>query len=286
MAGLKLIKRRISSVTSTQQVTKVMKMVAAAKLRRAQEEILRARPYALELRRVIHALSGRVDRGAHPLLAVRKPDQVQIVVVTGDRGLAGGFNANILKKSRELITQYSHCEVHLITVGKKGTEFFARRGADITAKKLNFFNHMTFADAVELGDTVISHYGTDTDVDRVILVYNEFKSALQQNVVVEQLLPIEPDDDEGNEGVADAIYEPSEMEILNSVLPLYVNVQLWRVLLESFAAEMAARMTAMENATKNASELIDSLTLRYNNARQAAITGEILEIVAGAEGLK
>jgi F-type H+-transporting ATPase subunit gamma len=175
--------------------------------------------------------------------------------------------------------------VSLITVGKRGSEFFARRGANIMAKKQGFFNTMEFNDAIELGDIIMSHYIADQDIDRVLLVYNEFKSALQQNVVVEQLLPIEPEAGEGG-GVADAIYEPSELEILNSVMPRYVNVQLWRVLLESFAAEMAARMTAMENATQNASELIDSLTLRYNKERQAEITGSILEVVAGAEGLK
>ncbi|RQV97084.1 ATP synthase F1 subunit gamma [bacterium] len=286
MAGLKIIKRRISSVKSTQQVTKVMKMVAAAKLRRAQEDILRARPYALELRRVIHELSGRIDRSTHPLLALRAPEQVAIVVVTGDRGLAGGFNANILKKSRELIEQHKTSDVRLITVGKKGTEFFDRRGANITARKINFFNQMTFADAVDLGDKVISRYVAEVNIDRVLLVYNEFKSVLQQQVVVEQLLPIEPTEEEMAAAASDLIYEPSEMEILDSVLPRFVKIQLWRVLLESYSAEMAARMTAMENATKNASELIDSLTLSYNNARQAAITGEILEIVAGAEGLK
>jgi F-type H+-transporting ATPase subunit gamma len=286
MAGLKIIKRRIASVKSTQQVTKVMKMVAAAKLRRAQENILSARPYALALRRVIRELSGRIDRSAHPLLAARSPEQVAIVVVTGDRGLAGGFNSNILKKSRELISQYSQSDVQLITVGRRGTEFFSRRQANVVAKKQNFFNDMTFPDAIELGDKVIARYVAEANIDRVLLVYNEFKSVLQQNVIVEQLLPIEPTEEEMASAVSDVIYEPSEMEILNSVLPRFVNVQLWRVLLESYAAEMAARMTAMENATKNASELIDSLTLSYNNARQAAITGEILEIVAGAEGLK
>ena len=284
MAGLKAIKRRIASVKSTQQVTRVMKMVAAAKLRRAQENMLQARPYALRLRSVIRDLSAQVDRSAHPLLDLREPEHIGLVTVTGDRGLAGGFNANILKRTRETIEQHSSLHTMLFTVGKKGCEFFARRGAEIAGRKQGFFNHLEFGHAQELGDMITSHYVAEK-IDRVYLIYNEFKSALQQNVVVEQLLPIVPDE-HAEHLPSDSIFEPSQKEILDAVLPRYVNVQLWRILLESFAAEMAARMTAMENATQNASELIDSLTLRYNKERQAAITGEILEVVTGAEGLK
>ncbi|MBK6909616.1 MAG: ATP synthase F1 subunit gamma [bacterium] len=284
MAGLKTIKRRISSVKSTQQVTRVMKMVAAAKLRRAQEAMMNARPYSLTLRDAIRDLSSHVDRSSHPLLAVREVDHVGIIVVTGDRGLAGSFNVNILKRAQQLMRENAQHQVHLVTVGKKGSEFFTRRGADVTTRMSGFFNNLDFNHAVTLGDSVIAQYLNST-MDRVYIVYNEFKSVISQRVVVEQLLPIEPDHGDHTSG-PEIIFEPTQIEILNTILPKYVNVQLWRILLESFASEMAARMTAMENATKNAGELIDSLTLTYNKARQSSITGEILEIVAGAEGLK
>ncbi|MBL0060909.1 MAG: ATP synthase F1 subunit gamma [bacterium] len=284
MAGLKTIKRRISSVKSTQQVTRVMKMVAAAKLRRAQEAMMNARPYSLTLRDAIRDLSARVDRSHHPLLEVREVDSIGIVVVTGDRGLAGSFNVNIMKKAQQLMRENAQHEVHLITVGKKGSEFFTRRGADVTGRMSGFFNNLDFNHAVELGETITSQYLNST-MDRVYVVYNEFKSVIQQQVVVEQLLPIVPEHEPKNCGT-EIIFEPNEMEILNTILPKYVNVQMWHILLESFASEMAARMTAMENATQNAGEIIDRLTLQYNKARQSAITGEILEIVAGAEGLK
>lgn len=284
MAGLKTIKRRISSVKSTQQVTRVMKMVAAAKLRRAQEAMMNARPYSHTLRDAIRDLSARVDRSHHPLLEVREIDHVGIVVVTGDRGLAGSFNVNILKKAQQLMRENAQHHVHVVTVGKKATEFFTRRGADVTGRMSGFFNQLDFNHAVELGETITAEYLNST-MDRVYVVYNEFKSVIQQQVVVDQLLPIVPEHEPENAGV-EVIFEPNEMAILNTILPKYVNVQLWHILLESFAAEMAARMTAMENATQNAGEIIDRLTLQYNKARQSAITGEILEIVAGAEGLK
>jgi F-type H+-transporting ATPase subunit gamma len=245
--------------------------------------MINARPYSLMLRGAIRDLAAHVDRTHHPLLEVRDVDHVGIVVVTGDRGLAGAFNVNILKRAQQIMRENAQHQVHLVTVGKKGMEFFTRRNADVTGRLSGFFNHLDFSHAVQIGDLITAQYLNST-MDRVYVVYNEFKSALQQNVVVEQLLPIIPDESEKSR--ADYIFEPSEMEVLNAILPKYVNVQLWRILLESFAAEMAARMTAMENATKNAGELIDSLSLKYNKVRQADITGQILEIVAGAEGLK
>lgn len=245
---------------------------------------MNARPYSLTLRDAIRDLSARVERSSHPLLEIREVDHVGIVVVTGDRGLAGSFNVNIMKRAQQLMRENAQHKVHLITVGKKGTEFFTRRGADVTGRMSGFFNHLDFNHAVELGEIVTAEYQNST-MDRVYVVYNEFKSVIQQEVIVEQLLPIVPDSNAKVSG-AEIIFEPNEMAILNAILPKFVNVQMWRILLESFAAEMAARMTAMENATQNAGELIDNLTLTYNKARQAAITGEILEIVAGAEGLK
>jgi F-type H+-transporting ATPase subunit gamma len=286
VSGLKIIKRRIRSVESTQQITRVMKMVAAAKLKRAQENIVRSRPYALRLRDVIRELSTRVDRSHHPLLRVaEKSRNIGIMVVTGDRGLCGSFNSNILRRTSRLIEESQDQQVHLITAGRRGSDFFGRRNFDIIEKKAGFFNHLEFTHAEEIGQAIIDRFIAD-DLDRVIVVYNEFKSAIQQNVVVEQLLPIVPDPTDSHEITADIIYEPSEGKILEAILPQYVRVQVWRILLESFAAEMGARMTAMENATKNAQELIESLTLNYNKVRQAAITREILEVVSGAESLR
>lgn len=285
MSGLKIIKRRIRSVKSTQQITRVMKMVAAAKLRRAQENIVRARPYALRLRQVIREVSQRVDRNHHPLLAVKPHQELGIVVVTGDRGLCGGFNSNILKRAQKLIDENHHQKVFLFTVGRRGTEYFTRRNAPICHSLSGLFNHLDFSHAQELAAQIIHRY-EHHEMDNVVVVYNEFKSAIQQNVVVEPILPITPDEHDHDGLKSDVLYEPSEIEILNSILPQHLEVQLWRMMLESFAAEMGARMTAMENATKNAQELIDSLTLTYNKVRQSSITREILEVVAGAESLR
>lgn len=285
MSGLKIIKRRIRSIQSTQQITRVMKMVAAAKLKRAQEDIISARPYALRLRQVIRELATRVDRSHHPLLHLHATHRVGIMVVTGDRGLCGSFNTSILRRAQKLMDENAQHHVQLITVGRRGTEFFTRRGADVTEKLFSFFNQLEFSHAFRLGTAVIERYVAN-EFDRVLVVYNEFKSAIQQNVVVEQLLPIVPDPADEHGFDADIIYEPSEDAILEAILPLHVKMQIWRMLLESFAAEMGARMTAMENATQNAQELIESLTLTYNKVRQAAITREILEVVSGAESLR
>jgi F-type H+-transporting ATPase subunit gamma len=285
MSGLKIIKRRIRSIQSTQQITRVMKMVAAARLKRAQDNIVRARPYALRLRQVIRELSTRVDRSHHVLLKLEPPRTIGIVVVTGDRGLCGSFNTNILRRAQRLMDEHQGHDVHLVTVGRRGTELLTRRGAPIIHKMAGFFNHLEFLHAVRLGDEIMQHY-VEADVNRVYVVYNEFKSAIQQNVIVEQLLPIEPDPADEHAYTSDIIYEPSEERVLEAILPLYARVQMWRILLESFAAEMGARMTAMESATNNAQELIESLTLTYNKVRQAAITREIMEVVSGAEGLR
>lgn len=285
MSGLKIIRRRIRSIQSTQQITRVMKMVAAAKLKRAQDNIVHARPYALRLREVIRELATRVDRGHHPLLDLREPHGLGIMVVTGDRGLCGSFNTGILRRGQRLMEENAGRSIRLITVGRRGTDFFARRGADVIEKKAGFFNHLEFQHALDLGQALVDHY-IATRLDRVFVVYNEFKSAIQQNVVVEQLLPIVPDPADVHAITSDIIYEPSEAKVLDAILPLFVKVQVWRILLESFAAEMGARMTAMDSATQNAQELVESLTLTYNKARQAAITREILEVVSGAESLR
>ena len=285
MPSLKQIKRRIGSVTSTQQITRAMKLVAAARLRRAQENIIKARPYSLKLRKVIRELAARTDRSIHPLLDERPAKNVAIVVVTGDRGLCGSFNTNIIREAQKVMEEESEAKVSLITVGRKGTEFFARRDFDIAESLSNFFNELHFSHAAMLGQIIV-HGFKQHGLDRVYLVYNEFKSAIQQFVIREQLLPIIPDEFEEDESHTEFIFEPSEFQILDAILPQYINIQLWRVLLESYAAEMGARMTAMENATESAAELIDMLTLHYNKARQAAITTELLEVVSGAESLK
>ncbi len=286
MPSLKQIKRRIASIKSTQQITRAMKMVAAAKLRRAQENIVKARPYSNKLRAVIRELSGHTERSLHPLLALREPRQIGIVVVTSDRGLAGSFNTNILKRA---VKEVAACEqagqkVHLVTVGRKSSDFFRKRGYDVIQAHIQLFQNLHFGVAASIGESLVDLYVKE-ELDRIYLIYNEFKSAIQQFVTVEQLLPIVPEESQSRRGV-DFLFEPDTLAVLSGVLPLYVNVQMWRVFLESNAAEQGARMTAMENATKNAKELIESLTLHYNKARQTAITKELLEVVSGAEGLR
>ncbi len=284
MPSLKQIRRRIVSVTSTQQITKAMKMVAAAKLRRAQENIIKARPYSLKLRDVIRDLAAHTDRDRHPLLAMREPERLGIVVVTADRGLCGSFNTNIIREATKVIDSHGTDQIQLITIGRKGTDFFRKRGYDIIQRHVDISRHLHFGNAIAIGEALIELY-VRQELDRVYLVYNEFKSAVQQFVISEQILPVIPEKPE--EGFnTDFIYEPSAAAVLDGILPRYINIQLWRSLLESNAAEHGARMTAMEAATENAEEMISDLTLHYNKARQANITKELLEVVSGAEGLR
>ena len=287
MANLREIRKRISSVKSTQQITKAMKMVAAAKLRRAQENILAFRPYAYELRSLIADLSAKVeDQTQVPLMARRPVKKVLLVVVTADRGLCGAFNSNIVRHAAERINDYPEAEVELFMVGRKGLEFFQHRHVTINGQKVNFFNDLAFGDALDLSETILRIY-QEQNFDRVEFIYNEFKSAIQQNVIVEQFLPFVPDEEaEKSKEQVDFIYEPDKISILNAVIPKHLHVQVWRILLESNAAEQGARMTAMENATDNAEEMIHDLTIYYNRTRQASITTEISEIVSGAEALK
>ena len=284
MPSLKQIRRRISSVKSTQQITKAMKMVAAAKLRRAQENMVKARPYSWKLRDVIRDLASYTEPERHPLLAVREPKKVAILIVTGDRGLCGSFNSNIMRRAVEIIGSEKTTDVRLITVGRKGYDFFRKRGYHIIQHYIELYRYLNFGNAVDIGEAVTRLY-KQQELDRVYLVYNEFKSAVRQFVTVEQLLPVIPEPP-GEGFTYDFLFEPSSAAVLDGILPRYVNVQMWRVLLESNAAEQGARMTAMENATENAEELIGDLTLHYNKARQAAITKELLEVVSGAEGMR
>jgi len=286
MATLREIRRRIASVRSTQQITKAMKMVAAAKLRHAQENILATRPYAGKMQGVLQKLVARAELQQHPLLLKRDGGKTLIINVTADRGLCGAFNSNLIRYTENIVHSAEDEPVSLLTVGRKGAEYFARRNHEIFAKKINFFNHLVFSDAREIVDQVVKAYLAGT-FDRISVIYNEFKSVLQQNIVREQILPFTPDETTAGEtSQVDFLYEPSREEILTVLIPRYLNIQMWKVLLESNAAEQGARMTAMENATENAEELIDYLSLTYNRARQAAITKEISEIVGGAEALK
>jgi F-type H+-transporting ATPase subunit gamma len=284
MPSLKQIRRRIASVKSTQQITNAMKMVAAAKLRRAQENILKARPYSLKLRDVIRDLAAHTDRDRHPLLALREPKRLGIVVVTADRGLCGSFNTNIIREATKIIESHGTDQSQLITIGRKGTNFFRKRDYNVIQYHMDIFRDLHFGNAMAIGEALIDLYDRQ-ELDRVFLIYNEFKSAAQQFVISEQLLPVIPETPV--EGYStDFIYEPSAPAVLDGILPRYVNIQLWRILLESNAAEQGARMTSMENATENAEDMINDLTLHYNKARQAAITKELLEVVSGAEGLQ
>jgi len=286
MATLREIRQRISSVKSTQQITKAMKMVAAAKLRRAQENIMAIRPYAYEMRTLIGHISAKVEDTSQIKLMKKRPvERVLIVPVAADRGLCGAFNGNVEKAAIERIKKYEHIDCQLYTVGRKATEFFRKRNYNVYKDKINFFNHLSFDNALELSRDLVSLFENGA-FDRIEIVYNEFKSALQQNLVVETFLPFESIDEDESSYSGEYIYEPDMLSILNAVIPKHLNTQVWRILLESNASEHGARMTAMDNATENAEEIKSKLTLHYNRARQAAITKELSEIVGGAEALK
>ncbi len=342
MPNLKAIRKRIGSVKSTQKITRAMKMVAAARLARAQMSITELRPYAVKTLDVLSSVATRAgDEEVHPLLARREARKVMLVVLTSDRGLAGAFNASVNKAAyrrwKEL--EAEGAEVSFSVVGKKGRDFLRRRGANIRRDFTGVFENLSVARAGEIGRFIVGEYirggerrlaaeeregrsmaprptepsavdaaphsltendeGAESFVppesfeelepalDAVYLIYNEFKSAMTQNVVIEPLLPISiPEDVEAEEAQVDFIYEPTKRALLDRLLPMYVEIELYRALLESVASEHGARMTAMDSATKNASEMIDRLTLQYNRARQAAITKELMEIIGGAEALK
>jgi F-type H+-transporting ATPase subunit gamma len=337
MANLKAIRKRIKSVKSTQKITRAMKMVAAARLGKAQVAITELRPYAVKTMEVLSSVAARAgDEDTHPLLAHREPKKVLLVVLTSDRGLAGAFNASVNKTAyrrwKEL--EAGGAEVSFAVIGRKGRDFLRRRGAKIRRDFTGVFENLSVEKAGEIGRYIVGEYtrgglrrleqeererqgyqdrepvGVDAapanehaidehadsfvqhdaletpELDAAYIVYNEFKSAITQKVVVEQLLPIVPETVEDEAAVVDFIYEPNKRALLDRLIPMYVEIELYRALLESVASEHGARMTAMDSATKNASEMIDRLTLVYNRARQAAITKELMEIIGGAEALK
>ena len=281
MPALIDIRRRIRSVKSTQQITKAMKMVSAAKLRRAQDAMFAARPYARKMLEVLNSLAARADPDAHPLLVERGHDKVLLVVITADKGLCGAFNANIIRTAARLVEDRKAGGVELGIVGRKGRDAFKRRDVKIRSERVGVFQALRYATARELAGELIAAF-TAGDVDEVYLVYNEFKSVLQQRIVVDRLLPIERHTLEPQQPSFDYLYEPEPAGIFVSLLPRHVEVQVWKALLESQAAEHGARMTSMDSATNNASEMIDRLTLYMNKVRQAAITKEIIEVVSGA----
>ncbi|MEO6259305.1 MAG: ATP synthase F1 subunit gamma [Thermoanaerobaculia bacterium] len=273
------IRRRIRSVKNTQQITKAMKMVAAAKLRRAQDRIFAARPYAAALREVLTHVATRVEELKHPLLEVREEKSALVIVVTADKGLAGAFNANAIKAAQNAIAEHRWENVEVLPLGRKASDFYKRRTIPIR-KQVYALQALSLETARELA-LAISEAFISGEFDAVYAVYNEFRSVMSQDIRVERLLPIERAWDE-QEVTIDYLYEPSPEAILSELLPKHIEFQLYRILLESAAAEQGARMTAMEAATKNASEMIDFLTLTYNRIRQASITKEIIEIVSGA----
>jgi F-type H+-transporting ATPase subunit gamma len=314
MPSLLDIRRRVRAVKSTQQITKAMKMVAASRLRRAQERIQQARPFAIEMLRVLNSLAARVDPAAHPLLDERRTPRAGgkalLFVITADRGLCGSFNTNVIKAASTFIVENTARQVALGLVGRRGRDYFGRRGFEVLYEQVNFFAGLQFAHAKGIADAAIDAF-TSGKVDSVYLVYNEFKSVMSQKIALEQLLPvprlaaessrpqpgvyIPPVADagagapkpavEGGTPAIDYLYEPSAAELFETLLPRHVEIQSWRALLESNAAFYASQMTAMDAATRNSADMIEQLTLYMNKVRQAAITREIIEVVSGAGAL-
>jgi F-type H+-transporting ATPase subunit gamma len=284
MPSLLDIRRRIRSVKNTQQLTKAMKTVSAAKLRRAQERVFSARPYADQLKKVLANLTRRVEEISHPLLEIRPEQRILFIVVTADRGLCGAFNSNITRTALGFIREHSGQEIKVVAVGRKSRDFFRRRGIPIRSEFVNIFSRLDYGNAKDIAENVTQAYA-DGEVDAVYILYNEFKSVIQQRIVVEKVLPLSRIETETIEPQTDYIFEQSPQEIFNRMLPRYVEIQIYRALLESAAAEHGARMASMDTASRNAGEMIDSLTLNMNRIRQAAITREIIEVVSGAGAL-
>jgi F-type H+-transporting ATPase subunit gamma len=293
MPNLLDIRRRIKSVKNTQQITKAMKMVSAAKLKRAQDRVVTARPFANKMTAVLGGLADRTDEDFHhPLLDSRGDERYLLVLITADKGLCGAFNTNLIKAAQAFIRDNPGKQIEILAVGRKGRDFFRRRGASLAGEYIGVTGkgRVDFSEALEIAHDVIKRFIEDKEIDKAFIVYNEFKSVLQQRVVTEQLLPVsrpaaadsEPTSADKALTLVDYIYEQPPAEIFARLLPRLIETQIFRALLESIASEQGARMTAMDSASKNARELIDSLTLNMNRVRQAAITNEIIEVVSGA----
>lgn len=289
MATLREVRNRITGVKKTQKITKAMKMVAAAKLRRAQSGVVAARPYAATMKNLLAQLVRSVDTSVNPLLAARDAGSVAVIVVTSDRGLCGGFNSNLVRTTLQHLGEkypgaHEEGRLKLFCVGKKGFDFFSKRHYAIAGKYVDVYSDLVFTQAQAISREVVDGF-LKGEIDVVEIVYNEFRSVALQNVVFERFLPVQTEAEDDAKSV-EYLYEPSTEEIVNALLPRYLNFHIWKALLESNAAEQGARMAAMENATENANEMISHLQLVYNKARQAAITKELLELVGGAEALK
>jgi F-type H+-transporting ATPase subunit gamma len=293
MANLLDIRRRIKSVKNTQQITKAMKMVSAAKLKRAQERAVSARPFATKMAEVLTGLATHAGEDFHhPLMDARGDERYLLVLVTADKGLAGAFNANIIKAAQAFINEHADKSVEILAVGRKGRDFFRRRGAEIVGEYVGLTGkgRIDHSEALEVARDVMRRFTEDERIDKVFVIFNEFRSVISQRVVVEQLLPVSRSEEETAEGTdatqpqtfVEYIYEQPPAEIFRQLLPRLVETQIYRALLESVASEQGARMTAMDSASKNAGELIQTLTLNMNRIRQASITREIIEIVSGA----
>lgn len=298
MPSLKEVRIRITSVKSTQQITSAMKMVAASKLRRAQNAILKMRPYAAKLKEILQNLSASIDSaGENAYARQTKPEKVLIIVLTSNRGLCGAFNSNIIKTTLNCISgkyqsAYDSGNLSLITIGRKGTEFFNKRGYKVISSHDALYDSLTWDNASAVAVDLMKSFASG-QFDRIEIVYNQFRNAAVQKITVEQFLPIEPPKDEAvlagikqDKNQVDYIFEPSKEEIVSELIPKSLKIQFYKALLDSYASEHGARMTAMHQATDNARDLLKELNLQYNKARQASITKEILEIVSGAEALK
>ena len=284
MANLKDIRNRIKSVKSIQQVTKAMKMVAAAKMRRAQENMEQARPYSSRVMELIQSLLPDVDRSLLSELEVRDIKRVLFVVITADRGMAGAFNTNVLKVAQNKIDKFSVENIDIVCIGKKSSAYFKNKEYNVIGNYIDFWNELDYNFVMTLGLQLVGHY-TDNKVDAVECIYNKFINVAKQEVISDQLLPLTIEEKPENINVEDKLYEPSKEADISTLVHKFLNTQIWQYLLESFASEQAARMLAMENATTNAQDMIKDLTLQFNKARQTAITTEMLEIVSGAEAL-
>jgi F-type H+-transporting ATPase subunit gamma len=291
MPGLKDIQRRIKSVKNTQQITKAMKMVSAAKLRRAQENIEAARPYAEKMAELVTSLASMSSPESHPLLAGSGGPRAGLVLVTSDRGLCGGFNTYLIRKAEDFMAERNKDEVSLSITGKRASDYFKRRDVNILESKLATSGAPSYESARETALRLIGLFLAD-ELDEVHIIYSQFESALTQTPVIQRLLPLAPQEEEeakegeAESGAVEVLYEPSVDKVLATLLPKYIEIQIYRALLESAASEHGARMTAMDSASRNASDMIGSLTLRYNRLRQAAITSELMEIISGSEALK
>ena len=292
MPNLLDIRRRIKSVKNTQQITKAMKMVSAAKLKRAQDRVVTARPFATKMMAILGELASRSDEGFHhPLLDQRGDERYLLVLITADKGLCGAFNTNLIKAATAFTREHVDKQIEVVAVGRKGRDSLRRTGAHLAGEYIGITGkgRVEFSEALEIAADVIKRFTEDKEIDKAFVIYNEFKSVLQQRVVIEQLLPVsraaETSDSPTPANLIDYIYEQPPAEIFSKLLPRLVETQIFRALLESVASEQGARMTAMDSASKNARELIDSLTLNMNRVRQAAITNEIIEVVSGAAAL-